>query len=144
MDLQQIYSQIIMQHASSSDHKYEMENPSKKERGHNPSCGDDISLSIKMNGDVIEEISFTGHGCAISQASTSLLCELVEGKSIEEAKKKVELFLNMITGKEEDEELLEEELEDAISLQNISLMPQRVKCAVLAWHTLREMLEEKE
>lgn len=144
MDLQQIYSQIIMQHSRSSDSKYEMEDPTITERGHNPSCGDDIELSVKIEDGIIEEAAFTGHGCAISQASTSLMCELIEGESVERAKKKVETFLDMIKGEEKDEEYLEEELGDAIALQNISVMPQRVKCAVLAWHTLDEILKEND
>lgn len=141
MDLQQIYSQIIMQHSRSSDYKREMEDPSIKERGHNPSCGDDIELSIRLNGDVIEEASFTGHGCAISQASTSLMCELIEGETVEEAKAQVESFLAMIKGEKTDMDQLEDELGDAVALQNIAYMPQRVKCAVLAWHTLDAMLK---
>ncbi len=143
MDLKQIYSQIIMQHSRSSDYKYEMEDPDFTERGHNPSCGDDIQLSVKMDGDIIEEISFTGHGCAISQASTSLMCELMEGENIQDAKQQVGDFLAMIKGEKTDLEELEDSLGDAVALQSISVMPQRVKCAVLSWHTLDEIIKEK-
>ena len=132
-----------MEHARLSAHRHELADATDSERGHNPSCGDDITLHIKREGDRIEELSFTGHGCAISQASTSLLCELLEGKSVEEAKQAIEAFLAMIKGEEQDDDVLEEQLGDAVALKDISHMPQRVKCAVLAWRTLNDMLEKE-
>lgn len=132
-----------MEHANSSDHKYEMEAPSLSEHGHNPSCGDDIVVSVKLDGDIIEDIAFTGTGCAISQASTSLMCEQLQGKTIEEALKTSEAFISMIKDAREVDDELEDMLGDATALQNIAFMPQRVKCAVLAWHTLNEMLQNK-
>lgn len=143
MDMKQIYTQIVMEHARQSAHRHELADATDSERGHNPSCGDDITLHIKREGDRIEELSFTGHGCAISQASTSLLCELLEGKSVEEAKQAIEAFLAMIKGEEQDDDVLEEQLGDAVALKDISHMPQRVKCAVLAWRTLNDMLEKE-
>lgn len=143
MDLKQIYSQILMQHARSSDYKHPMEDATWTERGHNPSCGDDITLSVKLDGDRIEKAAFEGHGCAISMASTSLLCESIEGLTLEEAQNKVDCFLQMIMGEEKDPEVLEETLGDAVALQDISHMPQRVKCAVLAWRTLEDLIREK-
>ena len=143
MDLKQLYSQIVMQHANASDYKHELEDATDTERGHNPSCGDDIQLSLRVKDNIIEKASFTGHGCAISQASTSLMCELIEGETLEEAKHQVETFLGMIKGDITDEEALEDTLGDAVALQSISHMPQRVKCAVLAWRTLGAMIEEK-
>jgi len=80
-DLNQLYSEIIMEHYENSPNRRELENPTIKERGHNPLCGDDITLELKMNGDVIEDASFVGHGCAISQASTSMMCDLIKGKN---------------------------------------------------------------
>ena len=142
MDLKQIYSSIIMEHSNNSEHKHELEHATHNERGHNPSCGDDIQLHLNIDGDIIKEAAFTGHGCAISQASTSLLCELIEGKTIEEARLACQKFIGMITGDEDDMYELEDILGDAVALQNISVMPQRVKCAVLAWHTLSDMLEK--
>ncbi len=136
MDLRQVYSRIIMEQSTSKRHKHELEDATATERGFNPSCGDDIHLSVKFADDKIEDIAFEGHGCAISQASTSLLCGLIKGKSIAEAKQLIKLFLDMIKGEAVDSEVLEEELGDAIALQNISTMPQRVRCAVLAWRTL--------
>lgn len=143
MDMKQIYTQIVMEHARESAHRHDLADATDSERGHNPSCGDDITLHIKREGDRIEALSFTGHGCAISQASTSLLCELVEGKCVDEAKEAIETFLAMIKGEEEDDDVLEEQLGDAVALKDISHMPQRVKCAVLAWRTLNDMLEKE-
>ena len=103
--------------------------------------GDEITLEIKLNDNIIEDLAFTGQGCAISQASTSMMIDLLKGKDKEEALKLVETFIGMIKREINDEEQLEE-LEDAIVLKNISNMPARVKCAVLAWHTIKEAMEK--
>lgn len=139
MDLNSIYSQLIMEHSRSGHNKKHLINPDITEKGHNPSCGDDITLELKLNGNIIEDASFTGVGCAISQASTSMMIDLIKGVNIEEALSLVEIFLGMIKKEVTDEEELEK-LEDAVVLKNISNMPARVKCAVLAWHTLKEAL----
>lgn len=140
MDMSKLYTELIMEHNSSKRNKRELENPDKTERGHNPSCGDEISLSVKFNGDVIEDMAFTGSGCAISQASTSIMIDLIKGKSKQEALSLVETFISMIKREiTNEEELLA--LEDAMVFQNIQNMPARVKCAVLAWHTLKESLK---
>lgn len=143
LDIRQLYSTIIMEQSRSTNHKHELPDATVTEKGHNPSCGDEIELSLRLSGDVIEEASFTGHGCAISQASTSLLCELIEGNTVAEAQKKVDTFLGMIKGEITDDALLEETLGDALALKSISYMPQRVKCAVLAWHTLDDILKSE-
>ena len=92
MDLRQIYSQIIMENSRSSKHRHEMKDATATERGYNPSCGDDIHLSVKIEDDLIVEASFIGEGCAISQASTSLLCSLIKGKTFEQAKHLIQTF----------------------------------------------------
>lgn len=139
MDLNQIYTQLIMEHNKSGHNKRSLSNPDKVERGHNPSCGDDISLELKLDGDKITDASFTGLGCAISQASTSIMIDLIKGKTVTEALQLVETFLAMIRREIKDQTQLQK-LEDAVILQNISNMPARVKCAVLAWHTLKEAI----
>lgn len=139
MDLNSIYSQLIMEHNRSGHNKKHLSNPDIIEKGHNPSCGDDITLELKLNGTLIEDASFTGIGCAISQASTSMMIDLIKGITIKEALNLVETFIGMIKKEITDEKELES-LEDAIVLQNISNMPARVKCAVLAWHTLKEAI----
>ena len=139
MDLNSIYTQLIVEHNKSGHNKRPLDSPDIIERGHNPSCGDDITLQLKISDKIIEDAAFEGVGCAISQASTSMMIDLIKGKDIEEALSLVETFIGMIKKEiTSDEEL--EKLEDSIVLQNIANMPARVKCAVLAWHTLKEAL----
>ncbi|ASW43471.1 MAG: SUF system NifU family Fe-S cluster assembly protein [Clostridiales bacterium] len=142
MDLQDIYTQLIMEQSASKHNRRKLDNPDICERGHNPSCGDEITLELKLNGDIIEDLAFSGQGCAISQASTSMMIDLLKGKSKEEALNLVETFIGMIKREIKDEEELEK-LEDAMVLQNISNMPARVKCAVLAWHTIQEAFKKQ-
>lgn len=139
MDLNSIYTELIMEHSASKYNRRTLENPTLCEKGHNPSCGDEITLELKLNGDIIEDIAFTGQGCAISQASTSIMIDLIKGKSKTEAIELVETFIGMIKREITDEEELEI-LEDAFVFKNISNMPARVKCAVIAWHTLKESI----
>ncbi len=140
-DLTDVYNDLIMEHSMNSYNKKELENADYSQIGHNPNCGDEITLQMKMNGDIIEDMSFSGHGCAISQASTSIMIDTLRGKTIEEAKDIVRIFINMIKRETTDEEELKK-LEDAIAFKNVSNMPARVKCALLAWHTIEEILEK--
>ncbi|NLU35566.1 MAG: SUF system NifU family Fe-S cluster assembly protein [Clostridiales bacterium] len=141
MDLSSIYTQLIMEHNKSGHNKRPLDNPNIVERGHNPSCGDDITLQLKIKDGQIEDASFQGVGCAISQASASMMIDLIKGRGLDEATKLAETFLGMIKKEVTDEKELEG-LEDLIVFQSISNMPARVKCAVLAWHTLKEALSE--
>ena len=136
-----LYNDLIMEHSMNSENKHEMEEPNLCEMGHNPSCGDEIKLEVKLNGNIIEDMAFTGHGCAISQASTSIMIDTLRGKTIQQAKEIIKTFIGMIKREITDEKELEK-LEDAIAFQNVSHMPARVKCALLAWHTLESMLEK--
>lgn len=111
--------------------------------GHNPNCGDEIELQVKLNGNVIEDMAFSGHGCAISQASTSIMIDTLKGKTLEEAKQIIDTFIGMIKREITDEAELKK-LDEAIALRNVSNMPARVKCALLAWHTLEDMIEKKQ
>jgi nitrogen fixation protein NifU and related proteins len=139
MDLSSIYSEIILEHNKNNPNKRIMENPDFVLRGHNPSCGDDITLQLKWEGEVIADACFHGVGCALSVASTSLMIDLIKGKTKTEAMDSVILFLKMIKSEVVDEEALEP-LGDAMYLSNIAKLPARVKCAVLAWHTLKEAI----
>ena len=136
-----IYSSTtFMEHNSHPDYKYEMDAPTHSHDGINPSCGDELTLMLRMEGDVIEEASFTGHGCPISQASADIMADLITGETAEEAKRLAGLFLRMVRGEElTDEEM--EDLDEAAQLKDISHMPARVKCAELAWRTLDGILE---
>ena len=141
-DLTDVYNELIMEHSMNSYNKRKLEKADFCEIGHNPNCGDEIILELKMNGNVIENMAFTGHGCAISQASTSIMIDTLKGKTIEEAKEIIKTFIEMLKREITDEDELEK-LEDAIAFRNISNMPARVKCALLAWHTVEDMLNKK-
>ena len=137
-----IYTAALMQHNSHPDYKYEMEGCTCSHEVINPSCGDELTLQLRIEGDVIEEASFTGSGCAVSQASADMMADLITGESVKEAKRLVGLFLGMIKGEtltEEDKE----DLDEAAELESISRMPARVKCAELAWRTLEKLLADK-
>lgn len=140
-NLDDVYTEIIMEHSMNSQNKHELIDETCSVHGHNPNCGDDITLHIKLIDDKIDDISFSGSGCAISQSSTSIMIDTLRGKSIEEAKKIVNIFVDMINRKpisNVEQKLLRE----AVAFQNVSNMPARVKCALLAWKTLKQKLDE--
>ena len=95
-DLTEVYNELIMEHSMNSYNKKKLENADYCEIGHNPNCGDEITLELKVNGDVIEDMAFSGHGCAISQASTSIMIDTLKGKTIKEAKEIIKIFIEMI------------------------------------------------
>ena len=140
-DLTDVYNELIMEHSMNSYNKKNLEHADYCELGHNPNCGDEITLEVKMNENIIEDMAFHGHGCAISQASTSIMIDTLKGKTVEEAKEIVKTFIEMIKRETTDEEDLRK-LEDAIAFKNVSNMPARVKCALLAWHTLENIFEK--
>ena len=139
MDMKSLYAEILNEHNLNPTHKGVMENPSMTLRGVNPSCGDNIYLQLKLEDGKIADGVFNGSGCAVSQASVDMMLDNVIGKSIEEACELSSLFMDMIKGKADEDAL--EKLDEAAALQNISHMPARVKCAVLGWHTMEEMLK---
>ena len=132
------YNEILTDHNLHPAHKKKLEDANLILEGVNPSCGDNIVLELKQENGIITDGAFVGSGCAISQASVDIMLELIIGKTTEEALKLAELFSRMIQGVAEGEEL--EPLEEAMSLADISKMPARVKCAVLGWHTMEELL----
>ena len=140
-ELTDVYNELIMEHSMNSYNKKKLENADYCEVGHNPNCGDEITLQLKLNGNKIEDMAFSGHGCAISQASTSIMIDTLKGKTIKQAKEIIETFIKMIKRETTDEEELKK-LEDAIAFRDVSHMPARVKCALLAWHTVDDMLEK--
>ncbi len=139
MSNQTFYNEILIDHNLHPGHKHDLEDANLVLEGVNPSCGDDIFLKLKVEDDKIIDGAFVGDGCAISQASADMMLDLIIGKTKEEALKLSEIFLRMIKGKITDDEM--EQLEEAGVLQDISHMPARVKCAVLGWHTMEEMLK---
>lgn len=136
-----IYGAALMEHNAHPDYKYELADATHTHDGVNPSCGDEITLALRLNGDVIEEAAFTGHGCAVSQASADMMADLVTGETVKEAQRLCGLFLAMTRGEalSADDR---DDLDEAVELEGIAQMPARVKCAQLAWRTLETMLAE--
>ena len=130
MNLNELYTQIITENSRSKENRHPVEGATHSLEGVNPSCGDDITLQLRVKD---------GSGCAISQASASLMIDLVKGRTVEDAHRLISLYFQMIKGKITPEEL--DDLEDVAALQGIAHVPARVKCAVLAWHTLEEALD---
>lgn len=143
MELKQLYTDLILEYNRDKTNKRKIESPTVHEHGHNPSCGDDIDIEAKVENGIITDLAYTGSGCAISQASTAMMAELLQGRTVEEGLRLCRLFLDMIRGKVTDDSKLEE-LEAAITMKDISQMPVRVKCATLGWHTLEMALEKVE
>ncbi len=140
-DLTNVYNDMIMEHSMNSYNKKKIEDATYTKIGNNPNCGDEITLQLKLDKNVIADMAFTGHGCAISQASTSIMIDTLKGKTIEEAKEVIDTFIKMIKREITDEEELKK-LDDAIAFKNVSNMPARVKCALLAWHTIEDILKD--
>ena len=141
-NLEEVYNELIMEHSMNSYNKKKLTCADFCEKGHNPNCGDEITIEIKLNQNIIEDMAFSGHGCAISQASTSIMIDTLKGKTIEEAKEIIETFIGMIKRETKNEEELKK-IEDAIAFKNIANMPARVKCALLAWHTIQDIIEKQ-
>ena len=142
MESRSFYNEILTEHNLRPEYKHDLPDANIVLEGVNPNCGDDIFLKLKVENDVIEDGAFVGDGCAISQASADMMLELVIGRSKEEALHLADLFLKMIKGSITEEE--RDELEEASVLQDIAHMPARVKCAVLGWHTMQELLKTEE
>tara|TARA_Y100000590_G_scaffold452588_1_gene596024 strand:+ start:2657 stop:3127 length:471 start_codon:yes stop_codon:yes gene_type:complete len=146
MDLKQLYQDIILEHGKSPRNFGKCEDYTHEAKGHNPLCGDKVQVYLKLNKDKkIEKLTFEGSGCAISIASTSIMTELVKGKSPETTKKIVNSFLNMIKNADEikSEDLDNDQITKIMSLSGVKQYPMRVKCATLAWHTLTFAMDGK-
>ena len=146
MDLERIYQQTILEYSRRKELNHEMDNPTYVERGHNPNCGDDLTLELKVENNAIVDAAFIGSGCAISTASMAMLIDLIKGKTLEEAKEKVDIFFKMMSIDENKEKLTKEEMKklgDAVLLEYVAKMPARVKCATLSWHSLKVIVENK-
>lgn len=138
MDTKDLYREILNDHNVNPEHKTAMEGATMELHGVNPSCGDNIVLYLKTKDGTITDGSYTGSGCAISQASVDMMLDLVIGKTAEEAQELYRIFTGMIHGTASPEEI--DKLDEAAALADISHMPSRVKCAELGWRTMHEML----
>jgi nitrogen fixation protein NifU and related proteins len=147
MNLKELYQDIILDHGKSPRNFGKCEGHNHEAKGHNPLCGDQVQVYMKLNEEKkVENLTFEGSGCAISMASTSIMIELVKGKSFDVAKKIIDSFLNMIkTGSEmKIDDLDENQKIKAMSLSGVKQYPMRVKCATLSWHTLVSAMEGKQ
>lgn len=133
------YNEVLTDHNLHPGHKHDLSDANLVLEGVNPNCGDDIWLKLKVEDGTITDGAFVGDGCAVSQASADMMLDLIIGKSKEEAMKLADIFFRMIKGEVSDEEL--DQLEEASILKDVAHMPARVKCAVLGWHTMAEMLK---
>ena len=146
MDLKELYQDIILEHGKSPRNFGKCIGHNHEAKGHNPLCGDQVQVYLKLSNEKkVENLTFEGSGCAISIASTSIMTELVKGKSFEAAKNIIKAFLNMIknTTEMKSEDLNEDQKTKVMSLSGVKQYPMRVKCATLAWHTLISAMEGK-
>lgn len=137
-DLRQLYQEIILDHYRSPRNQGALANCDCQAVGHNPLCGDKVRIMVQLDGESIQDIAFNGVGCAISTASASLLTEAVKGKSVPEAEELSQHFRDMLTGKEEPGEYDLGKLEAFVGVRDL---PVRIKCATLAWHTLKAAID---
>lgn len=138
-DLRELYQQVILDHNKNPRNFHEMGDATSRVDGYNPLCGDHYTIFLRTDGDKIAEVSFTGSGCAISKASASVMSSTVKGKSKEEAERLFDTFHRLVTG--DASGLSAADLGRLAAFSGVSEFPARVKCATLAWHTLRSALE---
>lgn len=144
MELDDLYRRVIMDHYRSPRNKGELEMTDDEGKSiivdlNNPTCGDEISLQMRIEDDKVAAIKFTGDGCSISMASASMMTDAVKGKSIEEALDMAEKFSEMMQGK-----YYEFEYEDLEALSGVSRFPARIKCATLSWNAMRKGVEQQD
>ncbi|MGG6298010.1 Fe-S cluster assembly sulfur transfer protein SufU [Leptolyngbya sp. AN02str] len=139
-NLRDLYQQVILERYKKPRNKGKTNPIDRYQKGHNPSCGDTIELTLKLDaaGDRIEEVKFDGEGCAISMASADLMAEALRGKKVEEALSMVQRFQAMMRGEDE----FPQELRKLNVMQGVAQFPVRIKCANLSWHTLKAALEQ--
>ena len=137
-----LYEQVILEHNKKPRNFREMPDATRKLEGFNPLCGDHFTLYLKLNGDVVEDVSFSGAGCAISKSSASLMTTLVKGKTKKEAESLFAAFHKMVTSSP-DTTVDEEKAGRLAVFAGVREFPVRIKCATLAWHTLLSALDGK-
>jgi nitrogen fixation protein NifU and related proteins len=141
-DLQELYQSVILDHNRKPRNFGPLDGATGTAEGKNPLCGDQVEVAVLVDGDVVRDVRFTGHGCAISKASASLMTAAVQGKSRSEVDALFEKFHALVTGKAAEADITREQLGQLVVFSSVSRFPIRVKCASLAWHTLRAALEQ--
>ena len=140
-NLDALYRQVIMDHYKKPRNRGILEDGSHTINMNNPTCGDRIQLTMKVEDGVVKDVRYEGEGCSISMSSASMMTQAIKGKKIEEALKLSKIFSDMIQGKEYDEDV---DLGDIEALQGVSKFPARIKCATLAWKAMEKGLKEEE
>jgi nitrogen fixation protein NifU and related proteins len=141
-DFRELYQETILDHSKRPRNFREMSEPDASAVGHNPLCGDRVTVYLKLRDETIADVAFVGQGCAISKASASLMTEAVKGKSKDQSHALFESFHRMVMGRSADP-LDTASLGKLAALSGVSEFPVRVKCASLPWHTLEAALKEK-
>ena len=136
--LSDLYQEILLEHNSKPRNYRKVEDASATAEGYNPLCGDQITLYLKVIDDTVEDVGFQGVGCAISRASASMMTQSIKGRSLDEAQQIFNAFHSMITHPDEEPDY--DILGDLETLAGVNEYPTRIKCAVLAWHTMRSAL----
>ncbi len=142
MSLDDLYKETILDHYQHPRNRGQLEDPDVATRGHNPLCGDEVLLSLKLSDNVVRDIAFSGRGCSISQASASMMTEGVKGHGLDDARTLMAGFREMMTGSGATDGLGENE--DMEALQGVKKFPVRVKCALLPWTALEEAIETRQ
>ena len=137
-----LYQEIILDHYKSKKNRRALENPTFKEEGYNPSCGDDIELYVETDGETITDVSYKGMGCSICLASADMLCDALKGASKADAVRLLKQVKGMLTKKERPD--FPDGAEDLEAIQGIADYPVRIKCALLSWSTLEQILRQME
>ncbi len=141
MDMREIYQETILDHYRNPRNYESLKEASHHAKGHNPLCGDRVEISLQIEDGIVQDASFEGAGCAISTASASMMTEAVKGKALAEVEKLFQHFHHMVTGKDDEEEV---DLGKLQALAGVREIPVRVKCATLAWHTMKSALESQD
>lgn len=138
-NVRDLYQQVILEHYKKPRHKGKTSPVHRYQKGHNPSCGDTIELTLQLNdaGNAIEDVKFEGEGCAIAMASADLMADALRGKQVHEALEMVQRFQSMMKGQAE----FPKEQRKLNVMQGVAQFPVRIKCANLTWHTLKAALE---
>ncbi len=136
-----LYKEIILDHYRHPRNRGRLENPDVATRGHNPLCGDELELSLRLEGDRVADVKVLGRGCSISQASASMMTERIRGMPLSEVRDLIGTFKGMLLGEREPTEEEYDALGDLEALEGVKSYPVRIKCALLAWNTLLEAVE---
>ena len=142
-DLGELYQQVILDHNRQPRNYHDLQGSNRRAEGYNPLCGDKLTLYLNVENDVVRDISFVGSGCAISKASASMMTEALKGKKVAEVEKLFAAFRGLVTG-EQNGLAGGADLGKLVVFSGVREFPVRVKCATLAWHTLRAALEKRD